>query len=43
MNKDAVQGRAPGMVSNWRGRNYNTRLGEVSMLSLEERRVCKIR
>ena len=43
MNKDAVQRRAPGMVSNLRGRNYNTRLEEVSMLSLKERKVCKIR
>ena len=36
---EKVQRRALGMVSNLRGRNYNARLEEVRMLSLEERRV----
>ena len=36
---EKVRRRALGMVSNLRGRNYNARLEEVGMLSLEERRV----
>ena len=38
MNKDAVQRRA-GYGLKIEGRNYNTRLEMVSMLSLDERRV----
>ena len=36
---EKVRRREMGMVSNLRGRNYNAKLEEVSMLSLEERRV----